>query len=223
MSGLAVRVIDERMGIRVNSAESLKLLFKVIEKYKLTWDQLDEPVEILYSLRVAPPIRRKGVRNYHLLYLAAGEVIRTLDEELLTRRLEESLWSVSALSSPDKVVLPGWTLKTTKGLTLLPVVRDAYEDIKLRLEPSEAKIIAKEFVLLNSNGEFVSENSAHKIDQILFDFPIMTPSETLVKLMQTLVSPIPPAMPILTQLSQTRVLFEGGPDCFIESHKISRI
>ena len=42
------------------------------------WEQSDEPiVDSLFSLRVGPPSRHKGRRNFHLLYAGAARVARS--------------------------------------------------------------------------------------------------------------------------------------------------
>ena len=46
-------------------------------------------VDILYSLRLAPPSQRKGQRNYHLLYCGSALLARTLELAPLLTALED--------------------------------------------------------------------------------------------------------------------------------------
>ena len=211
MSGLAFTVLDERIAVRVNNEIALRHLLNVLKKYKLSWDQDDEPVELLYSLRIAPSETIRGRRNFHLLYLAAGQVSRTLDLSEHLKSFEESLWSVAALSSPQKPLLSGWAVDTAMGCVLLPVLRGEYMETLMEIEDLELKPFAKEFVPLSTQGQVQRfDGSSVEIVEILIPAPRgsktsspLKPSRALMELLQTTVSPPAEAMPTLSVLASS--------------------
>ncbi len=73
---MAFEAYGTLFGIRTNDAAALDFVLPFLPP---NWTPSDEPVvDVLFSLRVAPPTTRKGRRNYNLLYVGAGRIARTL-------------------------------------------------------------------------------------------------------------------------------------------------
>jgi len=85
-AGLSFTAYGTRFGIRVNDPAVLP---QVEELLPLGSELDSEPiVDLLYSLFVGGPGKRKGVRRYHLLYAGAGRLVRTMELEQLLTNLE---------------------------------------------------------------------------------------------------------------------------------------
>jgi len=88
-AGLAFIAYGASVGIRTNDGAVLE---RVQEYMPPEWEATDDPVvDTVFSVRVAPPTKRKGRRNYHLLYSEAVLVKRTLDLATLFEPLENLL------------------------------------------------------------------------------------------------------------------------------------
>lgn len=82
-AGISFTAYGRQIGIRVNDAAVLEQLPKYLPP---GWEPIDNTeVEGLYSLRVGRQSRRKGTRNFNLLYVGAAQLART---EKLTDALD---------------------------------------------------------------------------------------------------------------------------------------
>ncbi len=61
----------------------------------------DNEVDILYSLRLAPPAQREGQRNYHLLYCGSALLARHLELPPVLTALEKHAELLTALRAQD--------------------------------------------------------------------------------------------------------------------------
>lgn len=88
-AGLAFTAYGASVGIRTNDPVALEQIYDYMPP---EWESTTEPiVDNLFSIRVAPPAKSKGRRNYNLLYSEATLVKRTLDLEPIYEPLENLL------------------------------------------------------------------------------------------------------------------------------------
>jgi hypothetical protein len=98
-AGLSFNAYGTRFGIRVNDPA---VLSQVEELLPLGSEIDSEPiVDLLYSLLVGGPGKRKGVRRYHLLYAGAGRLARTMALDQLFTMLESHLQLTTAYLADD--------------------------------------------------------------------------------------------------------------------------
>ncbi len=83
--GLSFESFGLRIGIRANQTEVLEHAARYLLPHSVTFSA--SRVERLYSFRVAPPARRRGVRHYHCLFADEFLVARSLDIGLLVKSL----------------------------------------------------------------------------------------------------------------------------------------
>jgi len=100
--------------------------------------------DILYSLRLAPPSKRKGQRNYHLLYCGSALLSRTLELPQLFDTLERHAELLTAFRASDclfvhagvvdwqgqAILIPGRSM--TGKTTLVKSLVEAGADLLLR-------------------------------------------------------------------------------------------
>src|SRR5690349_14718785 len=100
-AGIAFSSYGVRVGIRTNDAAALPRLLPLLPPH--CRPLRSSVISVLYSLRVAPPSPRPGVRNYHLLYGFEQKVARTMDFQALLNAFETDLKVYIALRSPKRV------------------------------------------------------------------------------------------------------------------------
>ena len=87
-----------RFGLRANDPAALAQTAYV----PLGWQPAPtSEVDILYSLRLAPPSKRKGQRHYHLLYCGSALLARTLDLSSLLTAFEKHAELLTAFRAQD--------------------------------------------------------------------------------------------------------------------------
>jgi hypothetical protein len=81
-------------------------------------------VDILYSLRLAAPSKRKGQRNYHLLYCGSALLARTLELPPLLTTLEQHAELLTAFRASDCLFVHagvvGWHGPAGRHAILIP-------------------------------------------------------------------------------------------------------
>lgn len=99
-AGMIYSPYGTRLGIRTNDA---KVLARIEQEHLLPgWEtrRSGSPVvDHLYSLRVGPPARGRGVRNYHLLYTSTFRVARTHDLGELLETFDQHIHTDVAASA----------------------------------------------------------------------------------------------------------------------------
>lgn len=88
-----------RFGLRSNNPAALE---QATPHLPLGWQAAPVgEVDILYSLRLAPPSQRKGQRNYHLLYCGSALLARSLELPPLLTTLELHAELLTAFRASD--------------------------------------------------------------------------------------------------------------------------
>ena len=142
-AGFAFNAYGTSVGIRTNDKEALGEIKALLPPGS---SETTEPVvDTLFSLRVGPETRRKGVRNYHLLYLNAAQQARTMVLEQALDVLENLVTIIVAYGADSKylfvhagvvgwkdtaVVIPGTSFsgKTTLVSELIKTGATYYSD-----------------------------------------------------------------------------------------------
>ena len=141
-AGIAFDSHGARLGVRVNDAA---VLGHVSDLLPPGWQPAPSPVvEGLYSLKVAAPGDRPGVRRYHLLYQGVGRIARTRDLDEALAALESDLHGQVAARAKEglfvhagvvgwrgrAIVLPGRSFsgKTSLTAALVRAGADYYSD-----------------------------------------------------------------------------------------------
>lgn len=93
-AGFSFTAYGTRFGVRANDPS---ILARVPDYLPLGWQPDPSPeVDILYSLRVGGPGKRKGVRHYHLVYAGAGQLARTTDIDQALKSFEAHIQLLTA-------------------------------------------------------------------------------------------------------------------------------
>ncbi len=88
-----------RFGLRSNDPAALA---QAVLHLPLGWQSTPVgEVDILYSLRVAPPSRHEGLRNYHLLYCGSALLTRAFEFSPLLTDFENHSAQLTALRAQD--------------------------------------------------------------------------------------------------------------------------
>jgi len=131
-----------RFGLRSNNAA---VLTQVAPHLPLGWQPTStDEVDILYSLRVAPPSQCQGQRNYHLLFCGSALLARSLEFSPLLTAFEKHAELLTALRAQDclfvhagavgwlgrAILIPGRTMtgKTTLVRALVQAGATYYSD-----------------------------------------------------------------------------------------------
>ncbi|ETW94817.1 MAG: hypothetical protein ETSY1_33235 [Candidatus Entotheonella factor] len=148
--GIAFTAYGTSVGIRTNDPTMIE---RLLAARPPGWDRADAPVvDLLFSLRVGPRSTRKGSRNYHLLYLGALQLVRTLDLQEIFDVLENHLKILIASRAQDDrlfvhagvvgwqnqaIVIPGRSMsgKTTLVMELLKAGATYYSDDMAIFDP----------------------------------------------------------------------------------------
>lgn len=205
-SGLILRPLGQRIGVRTNTPHGLDLLLEMARKQGWDWEQTDEPVPLLYSLRLAPPSERRGRRDFNLLYLFAGRLTRTLDQDEIMREFVDSVWAVAALAC-DSVVLLRGRVFTENNKTVLA----AGAPLDPTLPVTETA--GNGLVALDNEGLLVSEAPSRKID--ILELPEaseekISPGAAVLKLLAASITPYARSLPILSRLAGCALI--RGPE-----------
>ncbi len=88
-AGLSLAPHGLKIGIRTSDLAGLEVLRHVITSLGYQPTVLDE-VHLLYSLRIGNPAKR-GRRHFHLLYMGAAQLARSLDLDEVVAILTDSL------------------------------------------------------------------------------------------------------------------------------------
>jgi hypothetical protein len=140
--GIIFTAFGTRFGIRTNSPEVVEQIQKYLPP---GWEPDSEPVvDLLYSLRVGPPSKHQGRRNYNLLYMSAGRIARSLDMAEIYENLESNLQLLTAYLAKgylfvhagavgwqgQAIIMPGRSFvgKTTLVTALLKAGATYYSD-----------------------------------------------------------------------------------------------
>jgi hypothetical protein len=86
-AGISFKAYGLSVGVRTNDGGVLGRVSEVLPPN--CQPSNEEVVESLFSLRVGPPAKRKGQKNYHLLYSGAAGLIRTLELDEVFDTLED--------------------------------------------------------------------------------------------------------------------------------------
>ena len=141
-AGIAFDSHGARLGVRVSDPTVLGRISGLLPP---GWQPAPSPiVEGLYSLKVAAPGERPGVRHYHLLYQGVERIARTQDLDEALAALESDLHGQVAARAKDRlfvhagvvgwrgraIVLPGrsFTGKTSLTAALVRAGADYYSD-----------------------------------------------------------------------------------------------
>ena len=100
-AGLAFESHGARFGIRANDPAVLERIAGLLPPGAVP--AASPLVEGLYSLKVAAPGARAGVRNYHLLYQGVGQIARTQDLDEALAALESDLHGQVAARAQDSL------------------------------------------------------------------------------------------------------------------------
>lgn len=104
MDGQSFTAYGLRFGLRSNNSAALE---QARPHLPLGWQPTPigkaatNEVDILCSLRLAPPSKRKGQRNYHLLYCGSAPLVRTLELPPLFTTLEQHTELLTAFRASD--------------------------------------------------------------------------------------------------------------------------
>lgn len=79
----------------------------------------DDVVDVLWSVRIGPTGKR-GRRNYHLVYLGAGQVLRTLEIAEVIETLRKSVPRSVMANAHRTTFYPGSILQLAERLLVLP-------------------------------------------------------------------------------------------------------
>lgn len=115
------------------------------------WAELQEPaVDLLFSLRIGKATTRRGVRNYHLLFLGGARLTRVLDPEELFEQFEASLHKYVPALAEGCVLLQSMALEIDGQALLLPGCES--EAVWEALLKAGMSPIAREIVVLHGDG-----------------------------------------------------------------------
>ncbi len=88
-NGISFKAYGTSVGIRTNDPAVFEHILATLPP---GWQAVDSSVvDTIFSLRLGPPSMRQGTRNYHLLYLGALQLVRTLDLQVIFDVLENHL------------------------------------------------------------------------------------------------------------------------------------
>lgn len=141
-AGLSFTAYGRQLGVRVNDPDVLDQLPDYLPP---GWEQSDEPVvEGLYSLLVGGKSKRKGTRQFNLVYLGAARLARTMDIDEALRHMESHMQLLVAANSTEglfvhagvvgwkgkAILLPGRSMagKTTLVAALIKAGATYYSD-----------------------------------------------------------------------------------------------
>jgi hypothetical protein len=117
-AGLAFDSFGFRMGVRVNDAAVLERIERSLPP---GWRVApDTAVDRLYSVRVAPPELRRGLRHFHLVYAGSGRVARTHDLDDALRALSADIDAALAQWGPGYVFIHAGVVGWKGRAILLP-------------------------------------------------------------------------------------------------------
>ena len=101
-AGVSIEAYGVTVGIRTNDPGILNDLVNLLPP---SWAAVNNPVvEILYSVRIGPPSRQRGRRNYHLLYMGAARLRRSLNLADILETFESNLhMMVAFMAEPGRL------------------------------------------------------------------------------------------------------------------------
>lgn len=167
VDGFAFSPHGVRIGIRTNDRGCLDELERIVKARQ--WQLSDEEeVQILFSLRVAPPAR-PGRRNFHLLYLGASRLVRNLELREVVSYLERHLPEIVMATARDAVFVHG-AIVASKGRTLvLPGQPGSGVDkLVARLRERGAQILAEDYFTVTPDGQLCLKTCEAETPLILF-------------------------------------------------------
>lgn len=110
-------------------------------------------VDLLYSLRVAPPPARRGLRSYHLLYLGSQRLERTLDLDQIFEAFDQSLHlSIATTAGPATFVHAGVVGWRGKAILIPGRTRAGKSTLVKALVDRGATFYSDEFAVLDADG-----------------------------------------------------------------------
>ena len=232
-SGIVLRLLGERIGVRVNCDQALDAVLAVASAQDWNYEQSGETVDLLYSLRISPPSSRKGHRNYHLLYVLSGRVSRTLEKAELLRDFEQSVWAMAALMAQKHILLCGFAELVGDAcvLTLLPLGEEIRAD---RAGEAKNSLVAGRYLELNPQGQLISGGAPLDVTSIRVPASPnrngaatrLSPGELSLRLLQSSVTPTARLLPIATSLATKIPAYErslNGSSASTQQTKVKKV
>ena len=136
-----------KLGFRADRWEALALLEQLLEPLN-SEPSSEEEVEFLYSYRGG---RQRGrMRDYHLLYQGARQVLRTLDGEAVVQALHREIRLLVGVAAPNSFCLRGGAvLWRGRALVVLGPEGAGTSTLLGRLVGAGAQPLADSFVLFD--------------------------------------------------------------------------
>ena len=110
-------------------------------------------VDILYSLRLAPPPKRSGIRPYHLLYCGSALLSRTQELSQLLTALEQHSELLTAFRAKEHLFVHAGVVAWEGKAILIPGRSMSGKTTLVRaLLKAGAEYYSDEFAVLDANG-----------------------------------------------------------------------
>jgi hypothetical protein len=140
-----------RFGLR---ADDLAALEQAVPHLPLGWQPASiGEVDILYSLRLAPPSQRKGQRNYHLLYCGSALISRTLELPPLLTAFEKHAELLTAFRAQDCLFVHAGVVGWQRQAILIPGQSMSGKTTLVKaLVEAGATYYSDEFAVLDKEG-----------------------------------------------------------------------
>lgn len=172
-AGISVAPYGVEIGIRVSEPESLRVVEQLVAEFG--WKKSGSGlVSRLFSVRFAPVTEKKSRRHYHLLYLNASRLERTLVRSEVLDKLRVSLLDVAMLTAKDNLFVLGGIIHYKGRRLALP------------FHPSEGEcVLAKELLKRGGRAEaerafpVLKDNKVQQLDAIALPVPASFQAEPL--------------------------------------------
>ncbi len=140
-----------RVGMRSNAPEALE---QAVARVPPGWQPVPNgEVDFLYSLWWAPPSKRRGQRNYHLLYCGAALLARTLEPAVLYEVLAHHAEQLTAIWARDGLFVHAGVVGWQGGAILLPGRSMSGKTVLVKaLVEAGATYYSDEFAVLDREG-----------------------------------------------------------------------
>lgn len=152
VDGIVVAPFGTNIGIRVNDPKSLPIIRRLVGE--LGWTPNNEQrVDFLLSAKLGAPPKRRGQKNYHLLYVGTSRMIRTLNKDDILTFLTAYLPDLARLTAKGLIFLPGSVVSVGGRVLVLPAQQGTGRSTLLdEMKRRGAEVLTEEFFALGTGG-----------------------------------------------------------------------
>ncbi|MGE0488666.1 MAG: hypothetical protein AB7S38_05595 [Vulcanimicrobiota bacterium] len=150
-AGFSIEYYGMTLGVRTNNPDRLDQLRSMLPKGCKPSDARE--VDVLLSLIEGKSARRKGVKNYHIVYDAWSRIARTMDFDEALATFESGLRLRLATHCPERLFLscPVVSWKG-KAVFILGETGSGVSTLIDALVEAGGEVFSKEFALIDSEG-----------------------------------------------------------------------